>query len=84
MKFHKHLYLLVLFTLHHLVGIIVTIGAIVLFLLGVIEDISTRKLLELNNLENYNNFKSVTSTLRNAAQAVRMLSSITNIWAKEL
>lgn len=79
------IYLFVLFMLHPIVGTIATIGAVVLFLLTVIEDITTRNLLELNNAENQNNFKRVTSTLRNAAtiQAMGMLSAITNIWAKQ-
>lgn len=76
------LYLLVVYALHPLLGVIATVGAMVLFGFALLNEIITREPLKLANTQHTQNQQSINKALDNAEviQAMGMLPNIVNKW----
>ncbi|KTD06743.1 type I secretion system permease/ATPase [Legionella jamestowniensis] len=76
------IYLIVIFLLHPILGLISTLGAILLFLCALANEFATKKVMENANNLAISNTNETGATLRNAEviQAMGMLFSLINNW----
>ncbi|KTD64081.1 type I secretion system permease/ATPase [Legionella spiritensis] len=77
-------YLIVIFLLDPILGLISTIGAVILFACALVNELATRKLLEETNNISLSNNLETTATFRNAEviQAMGMLYPLVQNWYK--
>ncbi len=77
------IFLAVIFMLHPLLGVVSTVGAIIIFVLAVINELGTRSLLEKGALHNLQANNNVMLGLRNAevVKAMGMITSIRKNWS---
>jgi len=75
-------FIFVVYLLHPVLGILLTIGAILLFLLALLNEIATRDTLAEANIQNTKNSLYLNKAMNNAEaiQAMGMLRSISNRW----
>ncbi len=78
------IYLLVVFMLHPMLGIISTIGAVILFAIALINEMVSREPLANAGAQHICNQRKIDSALNNceAIQAMGMLPSISKTWLK--
>jgi len=76
------IYLIVIYLLSISLGVIATIGAIILFFLAILNETASRKLITNANLHYNENQKQIDTSLHNAEsiQAMGMLDRIINHW----
>lgn len=78
------LYLLVIYLLHPMLGNLATIGAIILFLLALLNEFSTKEPLKGANLRHLKNQQHIEKVIQNAEviQAMGMLPNVISHWFK--
>lgn len=78
-------YLFVIFLLHPVLGVIATVGAIILFVIALYNELSTRVPLGIANVQSIKTQQRIDSTLNNAEviQAMGMLPGIIQKWFHE-
>jgi len=78
------LFLLVLFALHPLFGLLAVISAVILIGLNLLSDMLTRPLLKEANTANLQNVATIASTLRHAEtiEAMGLMPALTRRWRK--
>lgn len=78
------LFLLVLFAMHPLYGVLAVVSAVVLIGLNLVSDMSTRSLLKEANRANVENVASISSTLRHAEtiEAMGLMPALARRWRK--
>ncbi|NKB46288.1 MAG: type I secretion system permease/ATPase [Legionellales bacterium] len=79
------MYLIVIFLMHPLLGILSTVGAIVLFALALLNEIKTREPLAAANFQAIQTQQQIDATMRNAEviQAMGMMPSIVKNWFQD-
>jgi PrtD family type I secretion system ABC transporter len=79
------IYLIAVFMLHPLLGVIALVGAMLLFALAILNEMVTREPLKSANAEGIASQRFVESCLRNAEaiQAMGMMSYLVNHWTKK-
>lgn len=79
------IYLFVIFLLHPILGLLSTVGGVVLFLIALYNELSTRTPLGIANAQNIKTQQRIDSTLNNAEaiQAMGMLPNIVKKWFGE-
>ncbi|TYC53072.1 type I secretion system permease/ATPase [Rhodobacterales bacterium] len=78
------LFLLVLFSLHPLYGLLAVVSAVILIGLNLISDMSTRAILKEANKANVENVANISSTLRHAEtiEAMGLMPALARRWRK--
>lgn len=78
------LYLLVIYLLHPMLGNLATIGAIILFLLALLNEFSTKEPLKGANVRHLKNQQHIEKVIQNAEaiQAMGMLPNVISQWMK--
>ncbi|WP_296600474.1 ABC transporter transmembrane domain-containing protein, partial [Roseibium sp.] len=78
------LFLIVLFALHPLYGLLAVVSAITLIGLNLLSDMTTRSLLKEANTANLQNVATIASTLRHAEtiEAMGLMPALTRRWRK--
>ncbi len=79
------IYILVIFLLHPVLGFIASFGAVLLFILAILNELLTRKLLTEAGQHNMLSQRHVDLSLRNAEviQAMGMMPAIVDLWHKK-
>lgn len=76
------IFMLVLFLLHPVIGLITLAGALILFAIALYNELSTQNIAELSNKASTNSHKYATSVLRNSdvIEAMGMRSDVISTW----
>lgn len=79
------LYLIAIFIIHPVMGYIAIVGIVVLVLMALLNDFSTRRLMRENNEATVRNINEIEIATRNAeaVEAMGMISSILSQWSKK-
>jgi PrtD family type I secretion system ABC transporter len=79
------IYLLVIFFLHPLLGILSTVGAVILFVLALLNETQTRAPLAEANMQAIQTQQHIDTTMRNAEaiQAMGMMPNIVKAWFRD-
>lgn len=79
------LYLLVIFFFHHLLGLIATVGALLMVGLSILQEILVRNKIKRANAQNARNTRFVNSVLRNAeaVNAMGMMPNVVQNWRQK-
>jgi ATP-binding cassette, subfamily C, type I secretion system permease/ATPase len=79
------IYLLVIFFMHPLLGVLATIGAVILFVLAVLNEMQTRAPLAEANFQAIQTQQHIDTTMRNAEaiQAMGMMPNIVKAWFRD-
>lgn len=76
------IFIIVIFILHPLLGVLTIVGGVILILLGVVTDRTTKKMIERNNEDSIRSNSSVDQATRNAEviQVMGLMNNVVGLW----